>query len=153
MTTTLAAFRTRHRGHVRGSTTPALTFFVPGDPKTQGNHSNSRTGHIYETTVGLGPWRKIIMDTAAEVARTSGRVFDGPCVLQLAFLIRTPRVVNFPYPTRQRDGDWDKLARPIGDALKDAGLLTDDKLVVDGAVTKRWGPQPGVTITLEEMPS
>jgi Holliday junction resolvase RusA-like endonuclease len=43
------------------------------------------------------------------------------------------------YPTSRNLGDWDKLARAVGDALTQAKVIADDKLVVTPMPLKRWG--------------
>lgn len=45
-----------------------------------------------------------------------------------------------PFPTDIKMGDTDKLQRNIGDALVDAGLITDDSLITDWVARKRWAP-------------
>ncbi len=130
----------------------AVSFFVPGAPRPQGNHRTSRSGYIYDTTKGLSAWRKAVADYARLEVRDTGRVFHAPCGLGLAFVIREPRTSGtYPYPTRQRDADLSKLTRAVEDSLVHGGLLLDDKLIVDGRQTMRWGETPGVHITLEEV--
>jgi Holliday junction resolvase RusA-like endonuclease len=102
----------------------------------------------------LTPWRRAVADYARVHVRQSGRVFHGPTILRLAFLVPMPSprsLRRYPYPIRQRDCDCDKLARAVADALVHGGLLVDDKLVVDLTVSKRWGVPAGVQITVAPL--
>ena len=50
--------------------------------------------------------------------------------------------------------DLDKLVRAIGDAMKGAGVYTDDSRIVEWNVSKRWAraeSDVGVIITVLEM--
>ena len=55
-------------------------------------------------------------------------------------------------------GDWDKMARAVGDCGSDAGLWWDDCQIVDGRVRQRWadhgkyvGQEPGVLIAFRPV--
>ena len=131
---------------------PAVSFFVPGMPRGQGNHRTSRAGYIYETTKGHAQWRQAVADYARMQVRQSRRVIHGPCVLTLAFTLPPPTTLRrYPFPIRQRDGDASKLLRHVEDSLVVGGLLVDDKLIVDLAVSKRWGVPAGVQITVAPL--
>lgn len=54
------------------------------------------------------------------------------------------------YPTSSRLGDVDNLSKAVMDAMVDAGLLDDDKLVVSAVINKMYvkpGQQPGVYVS------
>jgi crossover junction endodeoxyribonuclease RusA len=55
------------------------------------------------------------------------------------------------WPVNAKSGDIDKLARAILDAATDAGLWHDDCQVASLVAAKRYGPLPGVKITITEL--
>ena len=57
-----------------------------------------------------------------------------------------------PYPTAMTVGDLDKLDRNILDALTSSGVIKDDRFIVRIMSEKRWGPAPGVQLTLMQIP-
>lgn len=49
-------------------------------------------------------------------------------------------------------GDWDNYGKTIGDALEQAGMLTNDRLIDDGHIQKSFGSDnPRVYLRLEEV--
>jgi hypothetical protein len=62
------------------------------------------------------------------------------------FALERPADPKYPRPTHRNAGDWDKLARAVGDDLKDAGVIADDGLITDGRVVKDY-PGPRVLQT------
>ena len=52
---------------------------------------------------------------------------------------------DWPFPTAHCCGDLDKLARNLGDALEQSGLLVDDSQIMEWALSKEWAVgDPGV---------
>jgi len=74
------------------------------------------------------------------------KAIDGPCALYATFYLPRPKSApkRIVYPATKPDVD--KLARAVGDALKDAGVVTEDSRFVDLCVFKRFGDQPCVAI-------
>jgi Holliday junction resolvase RusA-like endonuclease len=53
-------------------------------------------------------------------------------------------------PLRPKKYDTDKLQRALGDALTQAGLIRDDKLIADWRARKRYTTGgPGMTVRVE----
>jgi len=60
----------------------------------------------------------------------------------------TPKSVRYPMKSRS---DWDNLAKSAQDALQLAGLISNDAMITDGSVAKRFaepGHPSGVEIEL-----
>jgi Holliday junction resolvase RusA-like endonuclease len=63
----------------------------------------------------------------------------GPVELEVDFWIVRPKSASRTVdvrPTTRGGGDWDKLARAIGDSLVDAGAIRDDSQIVEATVRK-----------------
>lgn len=109
------------------------TFTVYGIPVTQGSLTPMRSKSTGRTiakhsSVRLEGWREWVGFTALR-HRPQGGFMDGPLVLVARFFLLRPKSVKRPYPTSQRDGDLDKYARAIGDALTGV-LFRDDSQIV-----------------------
>jgi Holliday junction resolvase RusA-like endonuclease len=58
------------------------------------------------------------------------------------------------YPLADDIGDLDKLCRNLGDALEQAGLISNDRNITSWAATKRWvleDAKPGVLVRVFEL--
>lgn len=118
---------------------------------------NKATGRPVVTTVDakgsrarIKTWRADVVDAAvkalAEIGREPGEaLFTGPVQIAMTFTFARPKAhygtgrnaralkPSAPdYPDEGKPGDWDKLARSTGDALATAGVLKNDKQIVDG---------------------
>ena len=128
----------------------SITFFVPGEPVTQGNHRWGSHGKAYEATRGHDVWR----DTVCWIARQAWRPrppIDGAVRLDLTFFVspnKTSKHGDLPHKT---GGDVSKLARSIEDSLEDAGVYKNDRRITDEITRRRFafGAQPvGCKITV-----
>lgn len=132
-----------------------LTFFVPGEPITEGSlkpqgrtrHGGVRLAHDDER---LKPWRECI----GLIAKMAGRgtlprdplPMDVPVWLGCVFVIQRPQrhssrvtgklwkhapmeVCGEAGTARSLTGDLDKYVRAVGDALTLARILTDDSQI------------------------
>lgn len=155
-------------------------FRVFGIPAPQGSKIpgvSSKTGKMFvreQSSKTLGSWRQDVK-AAAQTARgldpavadADGLVavdvitnvlptLTGPVVLTIDFFMVRPASVKpakRPYPSVAPD--LDKLVRGVGDALKQAGVYTDDAQVVMIRAIKRYadeGQSPGAWITVAEVP-
>jgi Holliday junction resolvase RusA-like endonuclease len=76
-----------------------------------------------------------------------------PVVVSVLFVFEPPADPVVPGFPCGMEGDLDKLCRNLGDAMKDAGLIADDRLIVDWLASKRFRVAPkylfeGALVTL-----
>lgn len=143
-----------------------LTFAVHGIPAPKGSLRHVGHGRLVEQVVASRPWMTKVRAAALTAAAATGWRHDGGAVrVEIDFVIPRPKTVRRALPTTRSSGDTDKLERAVLDALAavrprgkrpgQAGVLTDDSVVVDLAATKRYpsGPAPfvGARITITEV--
>lgn len=142
-----------------------LEFFVPGLPITQGSKRafvNKYTGKamLVEDAERLKPWRWSVGVTAAQ-AMAKRPFIQGPVRIRLQFLFPRPKshygtgrnhatlkATAQPLPTGKPD--LDKLQRAVFDALTHV-VWVDDSLVTEVFAIKRYNPEPGVLVAIEEV--
>ncbi|WP_435744961.1 RusA family crossover junction endodeoxyribonuclease [Nocardioides sp. SYSU DS0663] len=159
------------------TTTPLaarIAIRVHGTPIPQGS-KGARVAKgraiLFDTNADrLKPWRETIRAEAADTW-TYRDTLTGPIRVWLRFAFERPashyrtgknahllrdRAPRFPIGSQH--GDSDKLTRAVFDALTDAEVWTDDRLVVKHTVEKyfagedEYAPaEPGVDIILEEL--
>lgn len=130
------------------STPPVVRFRANGIPVPQGSMSafiNKRTGRA-QVTDQKGPklkaWRKSVKQAAqlSVFADLAWKPIDGP--VRVALLFGLPRPASYPKARRVwpvvRGHDLDKLTRAVWDACTDAGIWTDDALVVESHQAKDY---------------
>lgn len=110
-----------------------------GIPAPQGSKKLVRTlsngkGILNDTSPKLAPWRQDVKHAAEAALDDLGRpqAFTGAVVMRLVFTFDRPVSVKRnkrPWPSVYPD--LDKLARGVLDALKAAGVIKDDCLVVE----------------------
>lgn len=120
---------------------------LPGIPQQQGSKTRANTGHMYEANKNLAPWRA---DAIAAMQQTySGPKITDPVLIDATFMFPRPRS---HYGTGRNHGtvktsapimkatlpDLDKLQRAVGDALTQAGVIEDDRLIVTWHARKCW---------------
>lgn len=132
----------------------AVAFFVEGRAKPKGSPRcicKDRFGRplprpvVIHDTDAAKAWQAHVK---AVSRRHVESLIDGPVELYLEFIFARPRTHwtktgrlsadgrRMPAPGKNC-GDWDKLARNVGDALEGVAYL-DDTRIVWGAVSKRW---------------
>lgn len=138
-----------------------FVIFVPGRARTKGSLQPLGNGRMADSRLSSA-WRSAV---AEAVCRRLGAV-PGPRGSErpyeaLSGPVRASLSVDFPRPragtTDSRPiargwGDLDKLIRNIGDALEDAGVVSDDAQFSAWLAEKRWAPigQPaGVWLMLQ----
>jgi Holliday junction resolvase RusA-like endonuclease len=146
------------------------TFGVYGRPRTKGSLNvyclkNARhTVRVEEETKDSSLWRRMVARAAqAHMLETSGGLWNvgDPVGVRLLFVFPAwigvgGEVVpshDTPWPTAITLGDIDKLTRNVLDALTDAHMIEDDRLVVQLQVAKEWADElrpAGVSIQLRE---
>lgn len=129
------------------------THFIPGVPKPQGSKTsgvNRQTGKTFvrEDNKGTKPWRKRMVEALQDEHGKPWHRFDSAVWVSLRFVFLRPRSHDASsLPTSKALGDVDKLTRNVLDALTQAGVITDDKYVIElRSVQKLYGPTPGVFI-------
>lgn len=109
---------------------------VYGSPAPQGSKSfkglaKSGRAILAESSKRVKPWRQDVKD-AAEKARNGAAALDGPLIARMVFTLPKPK--SAPKRKRtwpDRKPDVSKLVRSTEDALKDAGVYTDDARIVE----------------------
>lgn len=141
-----------------------------GVPQVQGNHRISRAGKfakIRDANPDLPGWR-LLVSTLARQQNTEPMLL-GPVALSVKFWLErpksAPKTIDI-WPLTRGGGDWDKLARAIGDSLVDAGVMKDDSQIVHAFVMRRYAvsrdlekiylpgfhwEQPGAEITVSQV--
>ena len=126
----------------------AVSFFVEGEPVTQGSMKAIGRGRmVHVNGAALSGWRA----TVAASARAAGAQCVGdhtPVRVDCLFYLPRPKTVNRDFPTTRKDTD--KLMRAIGDALTGV-VYVDDVQVCDWHVAKRYATEhipPGVWVTV-----
>ena len=143
-----------------------IEFFVPGKSRPGGSKTpcrNKRTGKLYCRDSGgmnTKKWRAVVALYAGQVRPR--KLFAGPLCVVFRFQVERPKKHyinqdrergrlkhNAPqYPTTQPDVL--KLARAAEDAL--TGIIyTDDSIIVDEPLSKRYSDTPGVRIIIIEL--
>jgi len=118
-----------------------LNFRAYGVPQVQGNHRVSRAGKfakIRDANPDLPGWR-LLVSTEARRAFGGTPMLLGPVELEVDFWLVRPKTASRTVdvrPLTRGGGDWDKLARAIGDSLVDAGVMKDDSQIVEATVRK-----------------
>lgn len=145
-----------------------LSFYVPGEPIPQGSKVCScrgGRGSMREAHKGHKGARKRVTDAAKE-AMAADPDWDKiekplPVILAIEFVYETPMSRKTWWGTwRTVAPDQDKLARLVGDALKDAGVYSDDSQIAATLIIKhevkladigRTASEPGTYITVGNL--
>jgi crossover junction endodeoxyribonuclease RusA len=144
-----------------------LSFFVPGDPATQGSKKAFYIAKIGRAIVTEDckknkPWRSDVRNEA-EKAMMAGewRLTEKPVMLNLTFQLRRPKGHYGAKGLKKSAPQWPakkpdtvKLARAVEDALKGVCWKDDAQIVIE-SIQKRYNDQPGVLVEiyeLEELP-
>ena len=125
----------------------SFSFFVPGEPITEGSTRAFASGQRVVVTHDRGPelaaWRIKVAhaaEAAAEAAYWEPR-HDGPVEVWAEFRLPRPKSAPKSRKHAQTKPDLDKLQRAIGDALapyKRPGVLRDDSRIVAWSAVKRY---------------
>jgi Holliday junction resolvase RusA-like endonuclease len=125
----------------------AFDIWVPGRPKTKGSMEvvNGRRGVLRESVAGSARWRALLAYEPRKIVKQSPEMYPlvGPVAVDLLFVLPVVDVAS------GRCGDIDKLVRNVLDALKDAGVYSDD-VQVTGVVAEKAAASdllaPGVRV-------
>ncbi len=126
-----------------------LQFRVTGEPAPQGSKRHVGNGVMVESSKKVTPWRQDVVAAAEPAAHAAAWQPPQAVLVQVTFLFRRPKshyrtgrnahllkpdapVWHFNKP------DIDKLQRSTFDALKTAGVITDDCRIVHVEASKYW---------------
>ena len=133
----------------------SFSFFVPGEPITEGSTRAFASGQRVVVTHDRGPelalWRLAVKDAALKAAREAGWEprYDGPVRVTVIFYLPRPKSVPASRYWPHVKPDLDKLVRAIGDALapyKRPGVLRDDSRIVEWTARKLYDDTPGAWV-------
>lgn len=129
-----------------------VTFTVAGTPKPKGSLRHVGKHRLVEQVKGGPEWRETVAWAARRAIRNNPPLV-GPLAANIIVYVPRPRTVQRAYPTSQHDGDADKHARAILDALTQGGVWGDDCQVVDLFVRQRYADQiaPGAHISISSI--
>ena len=132
--------------------TDVLVFNVKGIPAPQGSKKHVGNGRMVEMSKKLKPWRAAVIDAATHAIGAIGLFDDwepytGPVHVTVEFRFTRPashyRTGRFSHLLRDDAPDFvittpdvDKTCRSTLDALTQARVITDDKLVARLIATK-----------------
>lgn len=148
------------------NTGATVAFWVPGHPVGKGDHTagKTKTGRLFlraRNASELAGWTKTAAMVAV-VARGPRPILSVPVCAHLVALYRRPKV---HYGTGRNSGhlrddapafphalgrhvDLDKVARALGDAMKNV-IWADDVLVTTWLIARRWGNSGGIWVVVE----
>jgi Holliday junction resolvase RusA-like endonuclease len=118
-----------------------ITLVTLGKPAPQGSKRHVGNGIMVESSKHVKPWRDAVRSDAIETMDGAAPL-DGPVVVEMVFTFARPRshyrtgrnahLLRDDAPPRPATiPDLSKLARSTEDALKDAGVIRDDSLIVE----------------------
>ena len=139
----------------------SFSFFVPGEPITEGSTrafaSGQRVVVTHDRGRELDAWRIKVAHAAEAAAQAVGwePQYDGPVVVDAVFLLSRPKSVKKRLMPHAKP-DLDKLIRAVGDALapyRQPGVLKDDSRIVTWHASKHYATpyKPGVFITVSPV--
>lgn len=139
---------------VRGT---SVSFFVPGEPKSQGSMKTvtpkgGTKPVVIHSNKALVPWRRTVAQAADYLVREP---FYGGVTVDLTFFMHRPKSVTRPHPITRSSYDLDKLIRAVFDALTDSGAIEDDSRVVEARARKVYVTElvnAGVQIRIDALP-
>lgn len=124
----------------------SFSFFVPGEPITEGSTraftSGQRVVVTHDRGSELDQWRLKVAHAAQAAAQDAGWEprYDGPVAVTAAFFLPRPKSAKKRLVPHVKP-DLDKLIRAVGDALapyKQPGVLKDDSRIVTWRATKDY---------------
>lgn len=110
-------------------------FYAEGRPAPQGSKKSVGRGRFVEASKYLPAWRAAVVSAARSAHK--GEPINVPCRLRVIVFLDKPKKPKFDVAPAVMP-DVDKLARAIGDALKIAGVIEDDQLIVSLEIDKMW---------------
>lgn len=125
------------------------TYVVKGKPVPKGSRvaGISKNGVRFnrEANTRVGPHMKLLK--ASLIAQHNGGPLRPPYAVHCIFYFAEPKQPSWP-----RTGDADKMFRGVGDSLTQAGVIEDDRHIVELSAVKRYG-DPRTEIHVAEIDS
>lgn len=135
----------------------SITFQVPGEPRGKGRPRFAK-GRTY-TDAATASYENLIA-LACKAARNGQEPFDGPVAVWITATLQPPRSVSKksralmlldnPKHRPTKRPDVENIAKAALDGMNQIAFR-DDAQVARLIITKRWGEEPGLTITVQEM--
>jgi crossover junction endodeoxyribonuclease RusA len=129
-----------------------IDIFIPGTPAPQGSKTYLGRGVLVESCKRVKPWRA---DVRSALMTDNGKpieVIDGPVFCSMIFVMPRPKSTpKKSTPPAIKRPDLDKLVRAVFDAVKSAGVIADDSVVVRTVPQKRIaeiGETPGLWLRI-----
>lgn len=120
-------------------------FVIPGACPPKGSKVPVRKGSsaMREASIRVEPWTEDALRCMRDQLGKPLARFEGPVYVGATFVFKRPKVTEFEFPTAPSIGDLDKLLRCLNDALVKAGVIEDDRFIVEfpGPPKKIWGEQ------------
>ena len=137
-----------------------LSFFVPGLPKAQPRAKATTLGRFASvyTPKTADVWKAGIV-TAARYAWNQFDPLDSALVVRMDFRLPRPRAHYGAKGLKPSAPQWhdkkpdlDNLAKAVLDAITNSGIWTDDAIVCELTVSKRYTPtnESGVLVVIYE---
>lgn len=118
-------------------------FMIPGACPPKGSRVPVRPGSdkTRESSKRVEPWTNEAIRCMRDRLGKPRASFSGPVYVEALFIFKRPKVTEFEFPTATTIGDLDKLLRCLNDALTKAGVIEDDRFIVEfpGPPRKIWG--------------
>lgn len=142
-----------------------LSFFVPGDPATQGSKKAFYIAKIGRAIVTEDckknkPWRSDVRNEAEKAIKAQGwTLTDLPVSIRLTFQLKRPKghygvngLKRSAPAHHTKKPDTVKLARAVEDALKNV-VWGDDSQICEETIIKQYHDQPGVLVEITALGS
>lgn len=144
-----------------------LSFVVVGHPEPAGSKKALQSSYqqrpfVVDSNPKSKGWKRIVAATArGAMLREKWETVSDPIRVTMVFDVLRPKGhfkangelssegLRNPHPAKRPDVL--KLARGVEDAMTEAGVYTDDALIVDERLIKRWGSEEGVAITVTSL--
>ncbi len=133
-------------------------FVIPGACPPKGSRVPVGRGRATrESSKRVAPWtdeaKRAMRDRLGKPLAT----FSGPVYVVPTFVLQRPKVTESAHPVAITIGDLDKLVRCLLDAMTKAGVIEDDRFVVDlgddngGRPRKVWGDYDHTIVRVGRM--
>lgn len=129
-----------------------IVVHVPGEPVAKGRPRFGQ-GRTY-TPAKTRKWEDLAA-TCGRIAYGAKAPLTGPLAVSIVATFSVPKSWNkqrrlLPPPHASRP-DGSNILKAVEDSLNDV-IWVDDSQIIKATVEKRYGDEPGVTVTVEALP-